>query len=256
MLSTHNGSEVCFYLNLKTKQMEVNKKVKVIVLPTEKSNIGYRKDYPKGQPLYIRNKPLITTNNKTWQAIHLYITTEDKIKEGDWCLNLKDNHIFQATYTDMNNINSTNPAYDNYNSCKKIIATTDKSLKFKVYDYDRPQKYNPVKETWTGKPKYKHIHLPQPSESFIKKYVELGGIDEVMVEYEEDNTSNLWGQDIGTAPLKIKTSSHNTITIHSIKESWSREDMIAAYSAGMKSGIQAGLGGDCIHVERWAEKNL
>jgi hypothetical protein len=78
---------------------------------------------------------------------HLYITTDDKIKEGDWCLffwdGMKDGELGQ--------IGSEPQRYFPENG---HIATTDESL-----------------------------NLAKPSQAFIKKYCEQGGIDKVLVEY-------------------------------------------------------------------------
>ena len=67
---------------LKEIENRYYKECNVVILPVKQSNIGYRKDYGLNT-LQIRNKPLITTNKNTYQAVELYITSDDDIKEGD-----------------------------------------------------------------------------------------------------------------------------------------------------------------------------
>ena len=106
---------------------------------------------------------------------HLYILSDDEIKEGDWYL-LDDNTINKA---------SANLRYKNHE--KKIIASTDSSLK-----------------------------LPRPSNEFNKKYCEEGGINEVLVEYMDYKLNNEIQEVLKVAP-------DNTITIYPIKETFSKE---------------------------------
>lgn len=133
------------------------------------------------------NNPVSTDGIGTPQ--HLYILSDEVYfshKKGDW--------VYES--------DNTIPVYQfTYDICeyplRRIIASTNPSL-----------------------------NLPRPSDSFIKKYCELGGIDEVMVEYNElvDETQNDW---FGNAPIiqKLKVAPDNTITIKKIKESWSREEV-------------------------------
>lgn len=97
-----------------------------------------------------------------YQPQHLYFLSDEKIKEGDWCLYqhnetivLKKNNVDKYGHIQYNNI-----GYD-LQYCKKVIATTDESL---------------LIESWYEsidlgmQPTYKN--LPQPSQSFIQKYVD------------------------------------------------------------------------------------
>jgi hypothetical protein len=107
--------------------------------------------------------------------------------------------------------------------CKKIIATTDGSL-------------TSNKSHFSNKTESIELHterLPQPSQSFIEEYCKQGGIDEVMVEYE---SCIYCGQDcyLGEGcdeynssdyTPHLKVNSHNQITIHAIKDSWSRDEV-------------------------------
>lgn len=90
---------------------------------------------------------------------HLYITSDDEIKEGDYYLELFGGKwkLYKQSKDKLC-----------YSSARKIIATTDESLNFKNSGNQHP--YN--------------LNLPQIPQSFIEKYCELGGINEVLVEYE------------------------------------------------------------------------
>jgi hypothetical protein len=94
-----------------------------------------------------------------YQPQHLYITTDEDIKEGDW--------IYE---TDLNTINQAGKNYKPNDNDRKIIATTDP----KIY-------FNDIGE---GVIEY-YGKLPQIPQSFIKEYCKAGGIDRVMVEVEE-----------------------------------------------------------------------
>ena len=127
----------------------------------------------------------LTGKSELYKSIpqYLYILSDEEIKEGDWFIKLNQMKLMQCkdkTYTFVNEefLNS-NDAKD----CKKIIATTDKSL----------IRYNPVGNS--EKRKCCDIHciceingkLPQPSQSFIEKYVEEYNkgniITEVLLKY-------------------------------------------------------------------------
>lgn len=120
---------------------------------------------------------------------HIHITSSEEIKEGDWYLILIDNTIMKA------NINSDHKDYD----CKKIIATTDKSLR----------KHLKYLSEYEGK--YIDKQLPQLSNEFIESYIEQynkGNIIEnilVEVEYKWEDKLN------EKSYLKL---TDNTINIH------------------------------------------
>lgn len=233
--------------------MENLKNAKVISLPTNSEGIHYWKGKTK---IHIRE--------------HLYVTTYDEIKLGDWVICSDYENSYQIlgkvshigspfNFKNTLQINGDKDLHNdrhNLSYCRKIIATTDKSLIIgKEHDDTVPY------------PKRKNIYLPQPTQAFIKQYYELGGIDEVLVEYHNrfttnqglgyqqygiydidkiinnkvygklNETGNPFNQDL-TIPFDldilkqegnqfgIKVDSHNIITIHPIKDSWSREEVI------------------------------
>ena len=154
---------------------------------------------------------------------HLYFLSNEKIKEGDWYLNIVSNEIVNVDF---------NIDYEQ-NHCKKIIATTDTSL---LKDYSE-QTLNGV------------ACLPQPSKSFIQAYIkaynEGNPITKVLVEVEKSICDNCKGE--GYLPdnipmygakrvcescmgkglsstFKLKINSSNEITIKKIKDSYTREE--------------------------------
>ena len=134
---------------------------------------------------------------------HLYIISDDEIKENDYCLNLETNTVFKMHKHGLPTSNRN----------KKIIATTDTSL------INRKQMTFMDEATeWT-------YDLPQPSQQFIEKFIEEYNkgnvITNVLVEYEQDyanrncSTCNL-GTD-GTCELNLEKkccSSTNNVTKH------------------------------------------
>lgn len=188
-------------------------KAQVIMLPTNKPT-GLFVD--KNNKLYYSITKKVRTNN---EGRHLYIVLDEKIKEGDWYL--LNYNILKCTSCNKKTVSNEN-VWTNRNLCKKIIATTDTSLKLKVIDYNKPQKYDPITENFKGKLKYKHIHLPQSSQGFIKKYIEEYNkgnvITDILVEREHDDT-------VPFPKTRLKVSKDNTITIHPIKDSWNREEL-------------------------------
>jgi len=188
---------------------------------------------------------------------HLYITSNDEIKEGDWVYNIVQKTYFKADKNFMKIVGNT------LTTNKKIIATTDKSLT--TYVEDKDNLYDPRSKTGF-EPYYKL--LPQPNKAFIEEYCELGGIDEVIVEYEFNfeltSFTNKMNPDKGwekwsNKEYVLKVNSQNEITIHPIKDTWTREELIkiihnhAKYSRRC-SGIQGEYSPKW--VDDWIQQNL
>jgi len=202
------------------------KRKQVVMLPTnEKAN--------EGQLVLFPNKPYLglgVANRKTMgnkyfdgddshyqychsseglgmKPQHLYITSDEEIKEGDWYVSEKSFNVLRVQ----------KPERGYKPTGKKIISSTDKSL-----------------------------GLPEPSQGFIEKYVSEYNkgniITDVLVEYDItklytcNNCGNLQDQWLrgcnccetghlwSTPVLKVKVSKDNTITIKKIKDSWTREE--------------------------------
>lgn len=241
------------------------KRAKVIMLPTNSINqvnkgdlfINDSREYNWGK-LEALKCERITSHGHAWngngiQAYinHLYITTDDEIKEGDWCIDLNDNnYLFQVTSEFL--VDNKN----NLKFIKKIIATTDSSLMYLSNN---------------GRIGY---NLPQPSQGFIEKYIKEYNkgniITDIIVEYEEilkcyrcgktepncvNTSKNCIGSFGGFKQLKI--SKDNTITIHSIKDSWSREEVESLLFNCLNDQFAIeGNKSDIDNFNQWIEENL
>jgi hypothetical protein len=174
------------------------KKHKVVMLPTEKAenclirnesgNKSLWKNNPKGHYFtqeYLKSVPATSH--------HLYILSDDEIKEGDWYI---DTYSAIPLKASENHINK-------HSTSKKIIATTDESLKWYMIGF-----------------------LPQPSQSFIEKYIEEYNkgnvITDVLVEYEDADfdyiNTRLQGKPMVKPVVKVNPKD-NTITIKKVKDS-------------------------------------
>lgn len=173
---------------------------------------------------------------------HLYITVSQEvelIKEGDWM-------------TDGREIYYNKIQLDAYIGFRKIIATTDKKIyQYKIHNEGRVK-----------------VDLPQIPQQFIKEYCDKGGIDTVMVGYEEilrcykcnkleedciDTSPNCLGYFEGID--KPKLNPDNTIIIHPLEEKmYSRQDMQDAWTNGFESSEEGKMHN--VAKINWAEKYL
>ena len=172
-------------------------KAKVHMLPTDKKST-LRLHSNKGG---LSNNVSLRYNANAWNPMHLYITTDEEIKEDDWMLN-----------TNINNAicKAANSLLVNKGGCFKIIATTDNSLGFAPFG---------------GQDIYT---LPQPSNDFINKHIEKYNkgeqIVDVLIEYEileipeKSFIINDEQQFITSMQSLIKVDKNNTITIKPVKD--------------------------------------
>jgi hypothetical protein len=192
--------------------MSTLKECQVVIIPTKEKSKLYIDSHnkPCRSFIYYEQGVLAGCTNQ-----HLYIVSDDQIKEGDWYLvnNIRVQEVRKAT-EHSKGIKS------------KIIATTDKSLTVTEFTLMG------IGKNWKQKP------LPEPSKEFIQKYCKAGGIDKVMVEYDSKikcykcgkteanciaTSSNCVGYYEETYQLKV--SKDNTITIKPVKDSWNREEV-------------------------------
>ena len=218
------------------------KRVKVVMLPTnEKAQLWLS----KGNALTLWGKE--NNNDKLGANQHLYFLSDEEIKEGDWYISAMKSIISQH--------NGTEKLPDGW---KKIIATTDKSLVDTIH--------NPAEE-------FKHIwELPQPSQSFIEKYVEEYNkgnvITEVMVEYDyrvksgtiDEHKKGLAGYEY--FELKVNPKD-NTITIRKTKDSWNREEVVKLLEEihdmsyeNCQYDYSLTATARYVNVDKWIEENL
>lgn len=192
--------------------MKQLKKVKVLMLPTEKASSLYIETM--GELVF--GEYALPDKGKENTNQHLYLVSDEEIKEGDWCL----------LFDDYGNLMSRPQQYLGKNAghtlnsgLRKVIATTDRSL---------GEQLSKDKETALDRLKAKHS-IPEIPESFIRAYVEANGeIDEVMVEYHP----NKWVKDGISRPVlddgvvkdykgdweySVKTRDDNTVIIHRLE---------------------------------------
>jgi len=142
------------------------KRCKIVMLATnEKASIGeftiamYKEGFIDGKPLNGKLSCGKVTNISQTEQLdqHLYITSDEKIKEGDLCINIA---IDINKRNDIIRIYKDEVESANIHKFPKIIATTKA-----------------------------HCNLPQPSQEFITKYIEEYNkgniIEDVIVEYAD-----------------------------------------------------------------------
>jgi hypothetical protein len=187
----------------------VKRKCKVVMLSTNEKALLYTepKDYKMGSYLKYADPRPPYFNNK-----HLYFLSDEEIKEGDWLIN--ERNQVEKCDNNLHNLLRDTGKYEPIEGQRKIIATTNIEM---VEEKD-----------W----------LPQPSQSFIEKYIEKYNkgqqIDEVLIEYESYCTYGdscpskgaYYKQHLCNIDYKLKVNpKDNTITIKPVKESWSREEV-------------------------------
>lgn len=194
--------------------------------------------------------------NYDFEPQHLYILSDEEIKEGDWVYDKLNNKVYQANSIVIHNMKSME--YEIF--LEKIIATTDGSLRLNSVKV-------PVSSDFTLEQISQNMPcLPQPSQQFIEKFVEEYNkgnvITDIMVEYEELSYQKELDKPIHkglgvyrfdeTVPYnKLKISKDNTITIRKCKESWSREEVLQLLRIAFFRN-----GGTKIDFDKWIEENL
>lgn len=171
---------------------------------------------------------------------HLYIISDDEIKEGDWYYTPETKQVYNQS-----NHETSLP-------CRKIVATTDNSLEEEpILGYERP--------------------LSQIPESFIQAYIKAYNegkhITEVDLEMSDvmDSKTEDYGTSYSNRRLIIKTRPDNTVIIHQSKM-YSRDEVkkllgkVVADSNNPKYTIQDR--GDIFTMDRifpldkWIQDNL
>lgn len=121
---------------------------KVVMLPTEKASALYLKSGLLFYPELGKRKGTVAVNQ------HLYIISDDRIKEGDWQLVYEDGQYSIRQYTVKGGKKWGSEAFNSkglISLCKKIIASTDKSITPKFWvPYSFVNAY--VKANNAGKP--------------------------------------------------------------------------------------------------------
>lgn len=202
----------------------MKKKYKVVMLPTDEvSKILIEDRVLKSNPSGIE-----VGGNVKYQ--HIYILSDEDIKEGDWYINFETEDFYQCINEDF----ITCPSY----IFRKIIASSNESL-----------------------------GLPRPSNEFLKIYCKAGGINEIEVEcieygitcdYEDEHglgTCNKVCQGMCSHRelYKLKIAPDNTININPIKNSWNREEVIELIKDFNSETVEQ-RGNKCLN--NWIKENL
>lgn len=168
------------------------------------------------------NKHLHTTQ-------HLYILSDDEIKEGDWCIGQSnlEKKIFKAEIVDQNIFNKEHGYFGKFQT-RKIIGTTDKSLRYK--DDENGNTKLPL-----------DFNIPQLSELFIKIYIAeynkgniIKEIDlEMIFSHYTPESEQQYIQDLRENPsdlvsvYKPKFREDNTVIIDLVEEKkYTKEDIL------------------------------
>jgi hypothetical protein len=229
--------------------MKQLKRHQVHGLPTEESLICKT----NGKLYYYPQENWFTRSTDT-NPQHLYITTDEEIKEGDWYLATIFGHGTEEVKPLQWSV-GTKPCGEQPMG-RKIIASTDPKL-FK--DGDAGIIDHAFKEGM--------LNIPQ---SFIEEYCKSGGIDEVLVEMECPQCQD-WGyvsecrKECNQKFIQLKVDPiHNTITTHLIVEKmYSIEDLYMSASFVVKL-IAANRGNSewnmkttpKMIIDQWIKENL
>ncbi|AGO47892.1 hypothetical protein Phi40:1_gp027 [Cellulophaga phage phi40:1] len=256
------------------------RKSRVAMLPTKGKTCIIA--HMNSKNLYYYDNVKEANEKKQYTNQHLYLTVDEDIEAGNWVL-YNQKEILQVQMVTSESYHFTNGEYEiktNIFSLVKIIATTDTSLiKTKQCFQCNGTGETTFSGTYTTQrvcdicqgDKVQTAYLPSPPQEFIKKYCELGGIDEVLIEYEFDeyNTRlNFKNKGLGywtpsfseNNIYKLKVDLvYNTITIKFVEEkTYSRSELQV-----LKSDIQhlctwyQGRDVDrCVRLENWVKENL
>lgn len=202
--------------------------------------LGLRHDQPGSAPFI--------------KYFHLYFLSDEEI-------DFKKDYVYHVDAAGDRHIIAPNKWIPNPIFCSKIIATTDTYLRLKEI----------VKEDDSIEFPY-ITSLPQPSQSFIEKFVEEYNkgsvIKEVMVEYIDEGEEDWFGDDYNGEPfwnekivLKINPKD-NTITIRKMKDSLNRAELdpilelIREIATDDLDRVSEGIKNKAIERLKWIEENL
>lgn len=221
------------------------------MLPTEKESNAL-KGYLDGSLLFNYQKEYQTIDAEKGFTgyYHLFITSDDKIEVGDWCIVGEHVSKYDSKITSDEELES---------NWQKIIATTDTSLSISTYYPQFTLDKSPIE-----------TKFPQPSQSFIQKFIEAynkgESIEEVMVEYEKfcdgrcscnhgvpDDEFYCYSELF----IPKVNAKDNTIAISKIKDSWSREEVETLVNKFRKDfPLHRGIQITDHQFNRWVSENL
>lgn len=191
----------------------------VVMLPTEKASKLYYNE-PCEELKYDDKCTGIRGANIYY---NLFVLSSETIQKGDWCIDIVDNILFQVKEQGHSGLLRSDTDTFVEDACKKVIATTDKSLKLPTFN----DKFKSV--SFGGKKI--EFSLPQIPESFLPIFVKayneanVGGVSvtslEVELEYENEGVikreSDYFNYDNGHKLNvnfgKLKTTESNEVII-------------------------------------------
>lgn len=206
-------------------------KHQIVILPTEKAVFA-------GLMLSKHTNFLLRVPHKSWdgQSLsdlkmyipqHLYILNNEEIRKNDWYIDINKNRLYQCE----EDSNEDMLSFIN-SKCKKVIASTDKSL-----------------------------DLPNLSEGFINKFIKMYNlgtpITNVIVEYEERFANN----DLvdTTTRYFLKVHPDNTIICSSVEVKTYTEEEVINYLREIAYHVNSkGYGGHSVvapFVRNWWKNN-
>lgn len=235
------------------------KRCKVIMLPTNKAEncilkdrdgrMRWEKRYFTQE--YLNSSPDSITGLLCPKSYHIYITSDDKIEAGDWCLFFwdgnKEGELGQVGSEPQQYLPSEGHTLNR--NLRKIIATTNPKLhSTRLKDCPINPEDNMVSVRGVSK----------PSQSFIEEYCRKEGIDEVDVEYEKYHDGNFINDGkthAFTALLRPEVSNDNIINIQPIKDSWTVENLPDLLNRFCKDhSLHRGLQITDDMIKEWLEK--
>jgi hypothetical protein len=221
-------------------------KGKVVMLATDRDSPIALEEAGRLKFIGVMNNGYLKTS--TQQPQYLYIISDDEIKDGDWFMSAFFSypiHNIESLRNRPGGLGWTTEELNKDFKGHKIIATTDPSLKI---DYDNTTL---ISKYWSGK------QLPQPSESFIKAYIEAYNngnvIEDVLVEWDFRFIEELGVSDPFANQLKLKD---NNIIIRKVKDSWTREEVEQLLSDLGADLYHKRIGNGLASIEKWIEENL
>ena len=214
-------------------------KTNVIMLPIDINTVqpedcvGFIFKNENGVVNILNNLDDIIKSNAYFKAIpqHLYIISDEEIKEGDWYYESEFQLILKKEGKGILKAN-------------KIIATTDTSL---ICEQERFLKG------------YKS-ELPEPSGEFIKNFVDEYNKGNIITDFLVEYKQGEWVTDIdgdggnSTFDYVPKVNSNNTVNviIKQPKESWNREELMPIIKKALNTD---GLFNDK-YTLKWMEDHL
>lgn len=168
---------------------------------------------------------------------HIYLLSEEKIEVGDWVYSIRDRWIKQCV--------NPMPVFEQALNCKKIIASTDKSLSIDII----PTGFKSGVGALSHKQTKPLLQIPQ---SFIKYFItefnKGNVIDKVNVEY-----INL---EPNEQELILSINQSNEINIKPIKEFWSREEVESLLTLAWATASAYGDNTSAADCKDWIKHNL